>query len=390
MDAQAHTPGVASDQSGTVSLPRGGIDPSAELQVLDNYGGLYASSSSLTASGAVLCKKPPCPEYTHRLRRNALNPGDYDARAVMGSTVTSEGNDWGPGVTQQSDLTWFADGTSTVSILPAMTNKGGTPEIAPLRPAPAAALEAERALAVGDSARAFGALASALALARTEADIEGVYGAALRVLRAGGRSQASGAVRVWVRVRADRPGAAQRWALRALAADREAMGDDLGARQVLEALTEGGFGAIHEVHAWRGLVRLAVRAGDEGTALSAFGEMMAAGASEEALRESAALVLAAFPGAVPYSVRARTSGASKHGTAYRAPFAVHPNPARGSAEVTFELAEDIEVSLLVYDALGREVVTLVRGGAFGRTAQRPTRYRVTRAGGVCRPPHRRK
>ena len=57
----------------------------------------------------------------------------------------------------------------------------------------------------------------------------------------------------------------------------------------------------------------------------------------------------------------------KAGAALRAeqPLAVHPNPARQSARLLFSVAEAAEATLVVYDALGREVARPVEGRVSG-------------------------
>lgn len=364
-------PGVSSRGSGTAELARtylgGGVGNKTGgtfVTVNGNRGGLSATHGASVTSLFPLCPQGPCTFSRHDLADNALNPGDFDARSKGGSSVLSEGNFWGPGITTQLDLTIHQDLQSVVSIQPDDTPvsltgstgtsaKGGSAGFGGGTDGVFALIaDAEAALAHGDTDAAHAALLSALVSAFTEDEQAAAYAAAARVLR----QSDSGAILAWLVSHTEGP--TRDGALGAIAAAHEGAGRYADAAEAYEALAEA------DAAAFSGLARVAVLRQDEVGALRALGGLLRAG-DGEAIGETATLVLAAFPDANFASLQTpspeRTASKGSTGAERLGLSAPQPNPTAGASLVRFALGEAGPARLVVYDALGREVAVLADG-----------------------------
>lgn len=268
---------------------------------------------------------------------------------------------------------------------------------------------AQRATAWGDDALAAFHLEAALDLASTDSETRTAWGATGRILgttpvgpetkdrtNADGEFGARVASHLAARLRAALEDGTERpWALRALAAGFVARGERAEAARMADALVaeadrfapippsaakvpEGAGRRVPLSHAAFGhalRVRLAVEAGDVAGARAALAVLVRTDA--RAAADAVFAVAAAFPeedvADAADAARALAQGRSAVGAAAAARtadadgarLAVVPNPAgRMSGErarVAFEMAEAGLVSVMVFDALGRQVAVVAEG-----------------------------
>jgi len=167
------------------------------------------------------------------------------------------------------------------------------------------------------------------------------------------------------------------WALRALGVAHASAEDYTAARAVADTLVSGYAGSEHVRFGLALSVRVAVAEGEEAGAVSALLALASAFPEADELGGLAALVLGAFPEvdlsvvgggeAVP-AVAASATGPVVPGALLLVE-EVHPNPTTGTASVPFALRAEAEVEAVLYDVLGRRVLTLASGRyAAGRHA----------------------
>lgn len=330
-----------------------------------NAGGLSASGGSDISAG-VCGRRRGCDHTVHDLPENgALANGTRDAQSLSGSVVYAQGNRWGQ-ATSAADLILFADANSFLSVEPLISTASwrgaaGSPVLATrgIAAAPLFALASQH-LADGDTLAAVAAVTGALDAAADDDDRRAGYEAAARlaalvqplalISRLSAEAQAAGAVRVW--------------AQRALLAAYETGNRTVEAEGLAQALVAGHIGTEHEAAGWAALVRLAVRAGDEPAAVTAYGALNAGFPDDEATLGSGALIASAFMtegagsagrgAASPAKAgRATTSNERALGTAEIG--LVVPNPVAGRAVLDVAMPEAGQVTVETFDALGRRV-----------------------------------
>ncbi|HLA64114.1 MAG TPA: hypothetical protein VK610_06780 [Rhodothermales bacterium] len=379
----ATTAGIVSLNPGTTSLTGG--DPLIAL-IEGNEGGLIAWDGGEIAGG--VCGILGCPDTPNDILGNApgTDPDDpdfYDAWATTGSVIYAQNNWWG--TTNTALLEFRANKSSLLEVEPLATSSaslggGGGAATAgrsgtggegfrsdSLTGVAADVRAAYRALADDEAASAATHLADALQGAADEDERRLAFEAAYRLVSTGALTLPTG-TEAWLA--AAEGDSLRPWALRALTAVHIGAGRGNAADTTAAALAAAYPETEHAMFAVTLRVRLAVERGDEAGALASLGDLAAAFPSDPSVGRSAALILAAFPGA---DVEGAVGNASARGGA-SAPVAeaavapsalsltVAPNPVASSGAVVLTLAGDAAaVRVAVYDAVGREVAVVYDG-----------------------------
>ncbi len=228
--------------------------------------------------------------------------------------------------------------------------------------------EALQAADAGETEAAFGLLVSAVETAATPEETARAYAALTRLARRGPSPGLAGFLNGQSQRGSERP-----WALAALAEVRSAAGDADAAREAASALAAEYAGTEHALFGYVALFGLAVEAGDAGAAAEALATAEAGWPEAEAttmMQRAYTLRLGVeggegAQGAVAgRSGEASGAGTEARGAALTAEFALYPaypNPSSGRTTVPLMLPEAAEVSVAVFDVLGRQVAILVDG-----------------------------
>ena len=230
--------------------------------------------------------------------------------------------------------------------------------------------EALQAADAGETEAAFGLLVSAVETAATPEATARAYAALTRLARRGPSPGLAGFLSGQSQQGSERP-----WALAALAEVHRAADNAEAARDAATALTAEYAGTEHALSGYVALFGLAIEAGDEGAAT----EVLAAAEAGWPEAEVTAMMQRAYtlrldaeggdgaqgtvagrPGDAP------GVGAEARGAATVAEFALYPaypNPSSGRTTVPLVLPEAAEVSVMVFDVLGRRVASLADGRA---------------------------
>jgi len=359
-----------------------------------NAGGVSATGGGYVNAG--MCDGPTiCNHIPHQITESTVT-GPFDARSVTGSMLFAQGDFWGDGIDDPSDLVLVQDTSSYLSVVPIATTPGSPPRLAgnggrraadaPTRGSGQAAValiaEAERLLAAGDTTAA-GALVVD-ALTGVAADTTAAEDDRRAAFEGAGRFLAltqPAAAFDWLGARADEGGALRPWALRGLAVAHASAGEAAGAEDAASALVDEDPSGEHGLAGHGHLVRLAVAGEDEAGALSRLEAMAVSFPEEEATAQAASVVAAAFPdadvegvlngalgrmaGTDPASGPAQVSATAGDAPASFAVSAVRPNPvstASGRVALDVSLSVDARVEVVLYDALGRRLGVVHAGG----------------------------
>ncbi len=354
--------------------------PSQNNDLDDNASGTLAATSNSdiaagTASGT-------------NAQNNFIRDGnELHAYARTYSDVRAQCDWWGSA--SGPNLAFVdTDGGSTYTYDPFLTAPGGSCGIIQGRPAggqsagtsegtsarggpeaiPPLVWEALQAADAGETDVAFGLLVSAVQTAATPEETARAYAALTRLARRGPSPGLAGFLNGQSQQGSERP-----WALSALAEVHRASGDAEAAREAAMALTAEYAWTEHALFGWVALFGLAVEAGDGSAAAEALAaaeagwpeaEVTAVMRREYTLRQGGEGGDGARGAVAGRSGEASGVGAEARGAATGAEFAlypVYPNPSSGRTTVPLVLPEAAEVSVTVFDVLGRQVAVLADG-----------------------------
>ena len=365
----------------TFALPGGGI-PSANSTIQGNVlGGLFANGYASIDAGTH-AKGACVSACNNRIIQSDEVPTRLDVKATYASVVTAQADWWGRPIDDsdpEAELNLVEQGGSVIEVVPTLTsdpgngtsarptsvvlNRAGT-EAGRGNPLRALVLEARAEAAEGHYTEAFRLLRDVIR------DGEGemrrlAYTEATRLLR---QVQPPGVMAYLADHAANEAEAHRPWALRALTI-AHAAADDLPAAGVTATTLAEEYGTSgHARFGWLALVRLHLRGDDLGEAWAALEVAEGLWPEHPAVAE-AGRVLALASGEDEEGSGARGTGASTAMAAKAGDAAsveafgveVYPNPAQGVATVALSVAEPSEVSVAVYDVLGRAVARLTEG-----------------------------
>ncbi len=313
------------------------------------------------------------------LLNHDLSPSPFDAKATSGTLIFAEYNFWGLGRDDRSDLTLIELGSGVIEVDPIKTNASimrGGPTYVQMPAEPSGLLETARALVVaavesvaqGRWTLAFAHAQTALALARTDDELEMALGA---VSILAGQPDSPELPFGLVQAVEAHLGIGQHgrpFALRSLLTADRTQGRNADARGIAQVLAAEFPRTEHALTGLAQEVDLALRADDLPSAQTALATMEV-DFPEELLTEAARayFVLRVGEDALPPRAPSTPLVASAGGTNASAPgeqggfvlHAAYPNPFNPHAVIAYELATAGHVHIAVFDLLGRQVAALV-------------------------------